>query len=351
MSKLTYKDAGVDVDEGARAVDEIKASVKETTRPEVVGGLGGFGALFNISAAKDMEEPLLVSGTDGVGTKLALAKRLGRHTTVGQDLVAMCVDDIVPTGGEPLFFLDYIALGKLKAEHVAEVVSGIAEGCKLSGCALIGGEMAEHPGVMAADDYDLAGFCVGVVDKPKMLGPELVREGDVIVGLPSSGIHSNAYSLVRAALTDKLSDEELEAEVPELGESLADALMRPTEIYALRLLKVLRAGGKIHAMAHITGGGITENLNRAMPEDLDARVRRGDTLETPWPCPAIIPYVAKTAGLDIDDAYRTLNMGVGMALVVPQDGLDDLLAKLKDEGFDPFVMGDVIKGSGKVVYA
>ena len=195
--QITYADAGVDVDEGARAVDAIKAAVATTTRPEVIGGLGGFGSCFSAIALKDMEEPVLVSGTDGVGTKLAIAQLLNRHNTVGEDLVAMCVDDIVPMGAEPLFFLDYVAVGKLKAEAVAEVVGGIAEGCRKSGCALVGGEMAEHPGVMNPDDYDLAGFVVGVVDKPKILGPEKVSEGDVILGLPSSGIHSNGYSLVR----------------------------------------------------------------------------------------------------------------------------------------------------------
>ena len=194
---VTYADAGVDVDEGARAVEAIKGAVKATSRPEVIGGLGGFGSCFSMKSFKDMEDPVLVSGTDGVGTKLAIAQLLDRHDTVGEDLVAMCVDDVVPVGAEPLFFLDYVAIGKLRAEHVAEVVGGIARGCEKSGCALVGGEMAEHPGVMAPDDYDLAGFVVGVVDRPKMIGPDKVRPGDVIVGLPSSGIHSNGYSLVR----------------------------------------------------------------------------------------------------------------------------------------------------------
>ena len=255
---MSYADAGVDVDEGARAVDAIKAAVAETNRPEVIGGLGGFGSCFSLAACKDMEDPILVSGTDGVGTKLAIAQLLDRHDTVGQDLVAMCVDDIVPLGAEPLFFLDYIAIGKLRAEHVAEIVKGIAEGCKMSGCALVGGEMAEHPGVMKPDDYDLAGFVVGVVDRPKMIGPEKVKLGDAIIGLPSSGIHSNGYSLVRKVAIEGKTVEELERPLPELGgESLADAVMRPTTIYAGNLMNVLRKGAPIHAMAHITGGGIT----------------------------------------------------------------------------------------------
>lgn len=231
IKQITYADAGVDVDEGARAVDAIKAAVATTTRPEVIGGLGGFGSCFSAAALKDMEEPVLVSGTDGVGTKLAIAQLLNRHNTVGEDLVAMCVDDIVPMGAEPLFFLDYVAVGKLKAEAVAEIVGGIAEGCRKSGCALVGGEMAEHPGVMNPDDYDLAGFVVGVVDKPKILGPEKVSEGDIILGLPSSGIHSNGYSLVRKVAIEDKTVEELNQPLEELdGESLADAVLRPTTI-------------------------------------------------------------------------------------------------------------------------
>ncbi len=234
---VTYADAGVDVDEGARAVDAIRDAVRATSRPEVIGGLGGFGSCFSMKSFKGMEDPVLVSGTDGVGTKLAVAQLLGRHDTVGQDLVAMCVDDVVPIGAEPLFFLDYIAIGKLRAEQVEEIVRGIAEGCRLSGCALVGGEMAEHPGVMDPDDYDLAGFVVGVVDRPKMIGPDKVRVGDAILGLPSSGIHSNGYSLVRKVVIEGRTLDELNAPLDELGgESLADAVLRPTTIYAGKCL-------------------------------------------------------------------------------------------------------------------
>lgn len=230
VGQVTYADAGVDVDEGARAVDAIKATVATTIRPEVIGGLGGFGSCFSAAALKDMDDPVLVSGTDGVGTKLAIAQLLGRNDTVGEDLVAMCVDDIVPLGAEPLFFLDYVAVGKLKAEAVAEIVGGIARGCRKSGCALVGGEMAEHPGVMNPDDYDLAGFVVGVVDRPKMLDPKKVSAGDVILGLPSSGIHSNGYSLVRKVAIEGKTVEELNEPREELaGESLADAVLRPTD--------------------------------------------------------------------------------------------------------------------------
>ena len=349
--QITYADAGVDVDEGARAVDAIKAAVATTTRPEVIGGLGGFGSCFSAAALKDMEEPVLVSGTDGVGTKLAIAQLLNRHNTVGEDLVAMCVDDIVPMGAEPLFFLDYVAVGKLKAEAVAEVVGGIAEGCRKSGCALVGGEMAEHPGVMNPDDYDLAGFVVGVVDKPKILGPEKVSEGDVILGLPSSGIHSNGYSLVRKVAIEGKTVEELNQPLEELGgESLADAVLRPTTIYAGGLLAALRAGAPIKAMAHITGGGITENLNRALPSHLDAEVDRGGEAGPAWDIPPVISYVSNAANLSLDERYRTFNMGVGMALIVDMDDVDDVAEALSDQGFEPFVMGQIIPGTGKVVY-
>lgn len=348
---MSYADAGVDVDEGARAVDAIKAAVAETNRPEVIGGLGGFGSCFSLAACKDMEDPILVSGTDGVGTKLAIAQLLDRHDTVGQDLVAMCVDDIVPLGAEPLFFLDYIAIGKLRAEHVAEIVKGIAEGCKMSGCALVGGEMAEHPGVMKPDDYDLAGFVVGVVDRPKMIGPEKVKLGDAIIGLPSSGIHSNGYSLVRKVAIEGKTVEELECPLPELGgESLADAVMRPTTIYAGKLMNVLRKGAPIHAMAHITGGGITENLNRALPKTLDAVVDRGGADGPAWDVPPVIDYCVKAAGLTPDEAYKTFNMGVGMSILCAQDDLDEVCEDLEAEGLHPFVMGEVTEGTGKVVY-
>ena len=347
---VTYEDAGVSTAEGARAVDAIKAAVKETNRPEVIGGLGGFGGCFSAAAFKDMEDPVMVSGTDGVGTKLAIAQLLDRHDTVGEDLVAMCVDDVVPIGAEPLFFLDYVAIGKLRAEHVAEIVKGIANGCKKSGCALVGGEMAEHPGVMNPDDYDLAGFVVGVVDRPKMIGPEKVKAGDVILGLASSGIHSNGYSLVRKVAIEGKTVEELEAYNEELGESVADAVMRPTTIYAGQLIRVLRAGAPIHAMAHITGGGITENLNRALPADVDALVYRGGEAGPAWSIPPIIGYVSRLAGLSLDEAYKTFNMGVGMSIICAPEDVDAVTAALKAEGLDPFLMGECVAGSGEVLY-
>ena len=347
---VTYEDAGVSTAEGARAVDAIKAAVKETNRPEVIGGLGGFGGCFSAAAFKDMEDPVMVSGTDGVGTKLAIAQLLDRHDTVGEDLVAMCVDDVVPIGAEPLFFLDYVAIGKLRAEHVAEIVKGIANGCKKSGCALVGGEMAEHPGVMNPDDYDLAGFVVGVVDRPKMIGPEKVKAGDVILGLASSGIHSNGYSLVRKVAIEGKTVEELEAYNEELGESVADAVMRPTTIYAGQLIRALHTGAPIHAMAHITGGGITENLNRALPADVDALVYRGGEAGPAWSIPPIIGYVSRLAGLSLDEAYKTFNMGVGMSIICAPEDVDAVTAALRAEGLAPFVMGECIPGTGCVQY-
>ena len=348
---VTYADAGVDVDEGARAVDAIKSAVAATNRPEVIGGLGGFGSCFSMRSFKDMEDPILVSGTDGVGTKLAIAQLLDRHDTVGEDLVAMCVDDVVPIGAEPLFFLDYVAIGKLRAEHVAQIVKGIAEGCRKSGCALVGGEMAEHPGVMNPDDYDLAGFVVGVVDRPKMIGPDKVHVGDVILGLPSSGIHSNGYSLVRKVAIEGKTADELERPLEELGgESIADALMRPTTIYAGGLVAALRDGAPIHAMAHITGGGITENLNRALPADVDAVVDRGGDKGPAWDVPPVIDYCVKAAGLTPDEAYKTFNMGVGMSIICDPDDVDEVCEKLADQGFSPFIMGECVSGEGKVTY-
>jgi len=348
---ITYADAGVDVDEGARAVDAIKEAVAATNRPEVIGGLGGFGSLFSAAALKDMEEPVLVSGTDGVGTKLAIAQLLDQHDTVGEDLVAMCVDDIVVAGAEPLFFLDYVAIGKLRADHVAQIVEGIANGCAKSGCALVGGEMAEHPGVMEPDDYDLAGFVVGVADRPKMLGAHLVREGDVILGLPSSGIHSNGYSLVRKVAIEGKTVEELREPLVELGgQSLGNAVLEPTTIYAGGLIRALKGGAPIHAMAHITGGGITENLDRAMPKHLDALVDRGVEGVPAWDVPPVISYMIREAGLTVDEAYRTFNMGVGMAVICDPNDIDEVCELLEAEGFEPFEMGEVVAGTGTVRY-
>ena len=327
--EITYAAAGVDTAEGARAVDAIKETVHSTYRPEVVGDIGGFGGLFSIAAAKGMEDPLLVSGTDGVGTKLKVAQLVGKHGTVGIDLVAMCVNDILACGAEPLFFLDYIAIGKLRREHVAEVVAGIGEGCRQAGCALIGGEMAEHPGVMDPDDYDLSGFTVGVVDRPKMLDPESVREGDVLIGLASSGLHSNGYSLARKVCVEGKSTDELLAPVDVLdGKSVGEALLTPTRIYVKQVLSVL-----------------AENLNRALNSQVNAQVDLGT-----WPVPAIVKYVCEAADLSEGQALKTFNMGVGMILIVDPDRADEVEAALAKAGETTYRVGRIVVGAGEVEY-
>ena len=345
--QFTYKDAGVDTTEGARAVDAIKACVATTKRPEVIGGLGGFGGLFSAAKLKDMADPVLVSGTDGVGTKLRLARLFDRHETVGIDLVAMCVNDLLASGAEPLFFLDYIAIGHIEAEHVAQIVGGIAEGCRQAGCALVGGEMAEHPGVMAKDDYDLAGFCVGVVDRPKMILPEMVQEGDAILGIASSGLHSNGYSLARRVLIDESADlSQYTAPQDRFGgESLVDAMLKPTRIYVKPILGLLEAGLPVHGVAHITGGGITENLNRVLPENLDAEVEWGT-----WDVPAVVQAAVEAANLSDTEAYRTFNMGVGMCVVCDPDAVDDIAESLTAAGETVFPVGRIVKGTGQVIY-
>ena len=364
---ITYEDAGVDTAEGGRAVDAIKQMVAETSRPEVIGGIGGFGGLFSAAALKEMEDPILISGTDGVGTKLVLAQVLDRHETVGQDLVAMCVNDILASGAEPLFFLDYVAIGHIEAEHMAKVVKGVADGCKLAGCALVGGEMAEHPGVMRPDDYDMAGFAVGVVDRPKMLDPANVRPGDVILGLPSTGVHSNGYSLVRKVVgvdgimpgTPEAAAKKAELEQPLEalgGATLADALLAPTRIYVKPVLELLRgeAGSCVHALAHITGGGITENLNRALAADVDAVVDRAVTpagYSMGWNVPPVITYIAQEAGLTADEACKTFNMGVGLCIICSAEDEEAVTEALVALGEQPFRVGTCVSGFGKVVYS
>ena len=347
QTSVTYAEAGVDIVEGARAVDAIKDTVHSTYRPEVVGDIGGFGGLFSIAAAKAMDDPLLVSGTDGVGTKLKVAQRLGVHDTVGIDLVAMCVNDILATGAEPLFFLDYVAVGKLDAEAMAKIVGGIGEGCRQAGCALIGGEMAEHPGVMDPDDYDLSGFCVGVVDRPRMLDPESVREGDVLIGLASSGLHSNGYSLARKVCVEGRSEEALrEAREDLAGQSILEALLTPTRIYVKPVRAAMDAvPGAIRALAHITGGGITENLNRALPATVDAEVDLGT-----WPLPPVVRFACEAANLSEAEALKTFNMGLGMILIVDPARAEAVEAALAAAGEQTYRVGRIAEGTGKVQY-
>ena len=348
QNSVTYAEAGVDIVEGARAVDAIKDTVHSTYRPEVVGDIGGFGGLFSIAAAKAMDDPLLVSGTDGVGTKLKVAQRLGVHDTVGIDLVAMCVNDILATGAEPLFFLDYVAVGKLDAEAMAKIVGGIGEGCRQAGCALIGGEMAEHPGVMDPDDYDLSGFCVGLVDRPRMLDPESVREGDVLIGLASSGLHSNGYSLARKVCVEGRSEEALrEAREDLAGQSILEALLTPTRIYVKPVRAVMDAvPGGIRALAHITGGGITENLNRALPTGVNAEVGLGT-----WPLPPVVRFACGEANLSEAEALKTFNMGLGLVLIVDPEKAEAVEAALAEAGEQTFRVGRIVAGSGEVQYA
>jgi phosphoribosylformylglycinamidine cyclo-ligase len=307
-----YRAAGVDTEAAAKAVGLIADLAASTRRPEVADAVGGFAGLFDIGNGR-----LLAAATDGVGTKLEIARITGRRTTVGIDLVAMCADDIVCVGAEPLFFLDYLAVGRVVPEHVAELVEGVAEGCRRAGCALLGGETAEHPGTMPADQFDLAGFCVGVVEETALLGAHRVREGDVLVGLASSGLHANGYSLVRRVLLDGRS---LDATVPELGRSLADELLEPCAIHAPVVLELHRRG-LLHAAAHITGGGFTENVPRMLPEGLGARVERGS-----WTEPAIFGLLQREAGLSDDDLFSTFNMGLGMVVAVAPEDADAVAA-------------------------
>ena len=331
QNSVTYAEAGVDIVEGARAVDAIKDTVHSTYRPEVVGDIGGFGGLFSIAAAKDMADPLLVSGTDGVGTKLKVAQRLGVHDTVGIDLVAMCVNDILLDSGA-----------------MAKIVGGIGEGCRQSGCALIGGEMAEHPGVMDPDDYDLSGFCVGLVDRPRMLDPESVREGDVLIGLASSGLHSNGYSLARKVCIEGRTEEELREAREDLGgQSILEALLTPTRIYVKPVRAVMeQVPGGTRALAHITGGGITENLNRALPAGVNAEVDLGT-----WPIPPVVRFACEQANLSEAEALKTFNMGLGMVLIVDPTAAEDVEAALAAAGEETYRVGRIVAGEGEVQYA
>lgn len=344
--QITYADAGVDTAQGARAVENIRAAVQSTYRPEVIGDIGGFGGLFSASALKNMEEPVLVSGTDGVGTKLALAQLMKKADTVGIDLVAMCVNDILVTGAEPLFFLDYIAIGKLDSQLVGEIVAGVAEGCRQGGCSLIGGEMAEHPGTMNVNDYDLSGFCVGVVDRPKAIDGSGLAEGDVVIGLASSGIHSNGYSLVRKVLVEGQKEALNETCAGLEGKTLGEALLAPTRIYVKSIQALLQSDVEVKAMAHITGGGITENLNRSLHDQVDAHIVRGS-----WPVPAIIEIACEAADLSEDERYKTFNMGIGFMVIVPEQEAEKTMKILSEQGESPYRIGAISQGAGEVVYA
>lgn len=331
-TSLSYKDAGVDIDAGNALVDRIKGVAKRTSRPEVLGGLGGFGALCQLPSG--YHEPVLVTGTDGVGTKLRLAMDLARHDTIGVDLVAMCVNDLVVAGAEPLLFLDYYATGKLDVDMAADVVAGIGDGCQLAGCALVGGETAEMPGMYEGSDYDLAGFCVGVVEKSEILDGRKVATGDVLLGMASSGPHSNGYSLIRKIL--EVSGASLDMAID--GTSLGDALLAPTRIYVKPLLSLIRESDiPVHALSHITGGGLLENLPRVLPEGSVARI---DTAS--WQRPAVFDWLQQQGNVDEHEMHRVLNCGIGMVIVVPADGADEARAHLQAMGETVYRIGEIV---------
>ena len=335
-NRITYKDAGVDIDAGNALVDRIKPAVASTDRMGVMGGIGGFGGLFDLKAA-GYNDPILVAATDGVGTKLRIAIDTGNVGSVGIDLVAMCVNDLVCQGAEPLFFLDYFATGRLSVDHGASVVEGIAEGCRQAGCALIGGETAEMPGMYADGDFDLAGFAVGAMERGQAL-PRDVTDGDVLLGLASSGVHSNGYSLVRKIVEQ--SGLGWDAEAPFAAGTLGEALLMPTRIYVRQALAATRQADA-HAFAHITGGGLTENIPRMLPDGLGARV----DLDT-WALPPIFGWLTAQAGLDQAEALKTFNCGIGMVMAVPQDRVDDAVAALASMGDTPIRIGQITAEPG-----
>ena len=334
---MDYKNAGVDIEAGYEAVELMKKHVKGTMRPEVLGGLGGFSGAFSMEVIKGMEEPVLLSGTDGCGTKVKLAFLLDKHDTIGIDCVAMCVNDVACAGGEPLFFLDYIACGKNYPEKIATIVSGVAEGCKQSGCALIGGETAEHPGLMPEDEYDLAGFTVGVVDKKDIITGENLKAGDVLIGMASTGVHSNGFSLVRKIF--KMDKETLNTYHEELGKTLGEALLAPTRIYVKALKNVKEAGVRVKACSHITGGGFYENVPRMLPEGKHAVIKK-DSYEVP----AIFKMMEREGSVEEHMMYNTYNMGIGMIVAVDPADVEKTMEAMRAAGDTPYVIGEIKDG-------
>ncbi|MBD5538290.1 MAG: phosphoribosylformylglycinamidine cyclo-ligase [Lachnospiraceae bacterium] len=334
---MDYKKAGVDIEAGYQSVELMKEHVKKTMRPEVLGGIGGFSGAFSASAFKNMEKPTLVSGTDGVGTKIKVAFLMDKHDTVGIDCVAMCVNDIACAGGEPLFFLDYIACGKNIPEKIAGIVKGVAEGCIQAGAALIGGETAEHPGLMPEDEYDLAGFAVGVVDEKNLITGADIKAGDVLIGIASSGVHSNGFSLVRKVF--EMTKESLDTYYEELGATLGETLLTPTKIYVKALKSIKEAGVVVKGCSHITGGGFYENIPRMLPEGVHAVVKKES-----YEVPAIFKLLQKTGGLEEKMMYNTYNMGLGMVLAVAPADVDKTLAAITAAGETPYVVGSCEAG-------
>ena len=334
---MDYKKAGVDIEAGYRSVELMKADVKATMRPEVLGGIGGFSGAFSMEAVKGMEKPVLLSGTDGVGTKLKLAFLMDKHDTIGIDCVAMCVNDVACAGGEPLFFLDYIACGRNIPEKIAAIVKGVAEGCRQAGAALIGGETAEHPGMMPEDEYDLAGFAVAVADEKNLITGEGIKEEDVLVGMASSGVHSNGFSLVRKVF--EMTRESLDTYYEELGGTLGETLLTPTKIYVKALRAVKEAGIRVKGCSHITGGGFYENIPRMLPEGIRAVVQK-DSYEVP----AIFRLLADKGNIEEQMMYNTYNMGLGMVLAVSPEDADRCLEALRAAGETPYVVGRCAAG-------
>lgn len=334
---MDYKKAGVDIVAGYKSVELMKEHVKRTMRPEVLGGLGGFAGAFDLSGIKKMDEPVLLSGTDGCGTKVKLAFIMDKHDTIGIDAVAMCVNDIACSGGEPLFFLDYIACGKNYPEKIAAIVSGVAEGCVQSQCALVGGETAEHPGLMPEDDYDLAGFAVGVVDKKDIIDGSNIKPGDVLVGIASSGVHSNGFSLVRKVF--EMSKESLDTYYDELGKTLGEALIEPTRIYVKALKNVKEKGVTIKGCSHITGGGFFENVPRMLPENVRAEIKKDS-----YPVPPIFSLIAKNGNVEENMMYNTFNMGLGMVIALDPQDVDTAMKAIQEAGDQCYVVGQIVEG-------
>ena len=334
---MDYKKAGVDIEAGYKSVELMKEHVKKTMREEVLGGLGGFSGAFSLKKIKEMEDPVLLSGTDGCGTKVKLAYLMDKHDTIGIDAVAMCVNDIACAGGEPLFFLDYIACGKNYPEKIATIVSGVAEGCKQSGAALIGGETAEHPGLMPEEEYDLAGFAVGVVERRDLINGENLKDGDVLIGMASSGVHSNGFSLVRKVF--EMTKESLDTYYDELGKTLGEALLAPTRIYVKALKNVKEAGVAVKACSHITGGGFYENVPRMLKDGVCAVIEKDS-----YPIPPVFTLMAKVGEIEETMMYNTFNMGLGMIVAVDAKDVDKTMEAIKAAGDTPYVVGKIEAG-------
>ncbi|MDK2823820.1 MAG: phosphoribosylformylglycinamidine cyclo-ligase [Clostridia bacterium] len=339
---LSYSQAGVDIDKGNEAVELIKPLVKSTFRPEVLTELGGFGGLFALDTSR-YQEPILVSGTDGVGTKLKIAFQMNKHDTIGIDAVAMCVNDIVVSGAEPLFFLDYLAVGKLEPAQVTEIIKGIAEGCRQAGCALIGGETAEMPGFYPPGEYDVAGFVVGVVDKAKIIDGRDIRPGDIILGLPSTGLHSNGFSLARKVFLDR-AGYSLEMYIPQLEKKLGDVLLEPTRIY-VSLIQKLISSTKVKGLAHITGGGLTENMPRILPKGCQAVINKNI-----WPVLPVFKLIKELGQVAEDEMYRTFNMGIGMVIIADEEEAEKIKRLCRELGEQIYSIGFIEKGETRVCY-